>query len=374
MASAAKPSAYSVDLKSLGIPFHEIELNHSGFDDFIATRKPDAVVFDRFMTEEQFGWRVAEHCPNALRILDTEDLHGLRAGRQNAVKQNRSFDSADLFNPIAFREIASIHRCDLSLIISEFEMELLRNFLGLRDSQLFYLPFLVDIGELSASEKFPSFSERRHFISIGNFLHEPNLDAVKYLHKSLWPEIRKLIPDAELHVYGAYVPPSIRQLHSEKNGFLVKGRANDVHTVMRSARLLLAPLRFGAGLKGKLLDAMIYATPSVTSTIGAEGMKGKGLWPGTLADEKESFVNAAVNLYQNESAWTKASQQCRHTLTAFDEKKFSKTFRSTIDNCLEKLREHRLKNFTGSLLQQQQFNSSKFMSLWIEAKNKNGDR
>ncbi len=372
MASVAKASPYSADLKALGIPFHVIELNASSFDDFISTLKPDAVLFDRFMTEEQFGWRVAEHCPNALRILDTEDLHGLRAGREKAVKENRRFVPADLFNATAFREIASILRCDLSLIISEFEMDLLKDFFNVQTSHLFYLPFLVGSPELKQLDKSQPFSERQHVISIGNFLHGPNLDAVKHLHKSIWPKIREQLPDAELHVYGAYVPEPITQLHSETNGFLVKGRAEDVNDVMRKARLLLAPLRYGAGLKGKLMDAMLNGTPNITSTIGAEGMNGGGQWPGRITDDTDAFVNSAVTLYQNETEWTKASEQCRQTLLEFKKENFSTAFQSILKHILENLLEHRAKNFTGAMLQQQHFNSSKYMNLWIEAKNKLG--
>ena len=87
----------------------------------ITELQPDIVVFDRFMVEEQFGWRVAECCPNALRILDTIDLHCLRLARQVAVKEQREFSVDDLFSDTAKREIASILRCDVSLMVSEFE-------------------------------------------------------------------------------------------------------------------------------------------------------------------------------------------------------------------------------------------------------------
>ena len=76
-------------------------------------------MFDRFMVEEQFGWRVAEQCPNALRILDTEDLHCLRKGREKAIKDQALFDKSYLFNDISKREIASIYRCDLSLLFQK---------------------------------------------------------------------------------------------------------------------------------------------------------------------------------------------------------------------------------------------------------------
>ena len=127
-ATAASTSPYSVNLNSKGVFTQEILLNDSSFDTFIQTLNPQAVLFDRFVTEEQFGWRVAENCPNALRLVDTEDLHCLRLARQKAFKENLPFSTDDLLTEeVAKREIASILRCDISLIISEFEMQLLHS-------------------------------------------------------------------------------------------------------------------------------------------------------------------------------------------------------------------------------------------------------
>ena len=88
-ASAAALSEHRANLLSLGVQENPIELNNSSFNEFIAELKPEAVLFDRFFTEEQFGWRVAQVCPNALRILDTEDLHSLRHARHQLLKQSQ---------------------------------------------------------------------------------------------------------------------------------------------------------------------------------------------------------------------------------------------------------------------------------------------
>ena len=101
-------------------------LNCSSFDHFVQELNPSIVLFDRFMSEEQFGWRVAENCPDALRILDTEDLHCLRLARQKAVKENREFREADLFSDTAKREIASIYRSDCTLMIATEEITILQ--------------------------------------------------------------------------------------------------------------------------------------------------------------------------------------------------------------------------------------------------------
>ena len=116
-ASTAGDSEFMIDFSKWNLTKVSIQLNDSRFDTFVAKLQPTVVIFDRFMTEEQFGWRVAEHCPNALRILDTIDLHCLRSARQKAFKENRKFEEDDLLKEgITKREIASILRSDLSLI------------------------------------------------------------------------------------------------------------------------------------------------------------------------------------------------------------------------------------------------------------------
>ena len=146
-ASTAKKSEYTTNLEVLGIKSESIRVNDTGFDDFVQNLNPDLVLFDRFMTEEQFGWRVHEQCPGALRILDTEDLHSLRYAREKAFKNGDDRLQTYLISNIAKREIASIYRCDLSLIISEKEMTLLRDFFKVPDNILHYVSYMIDTDE-----------------------------------------------------------------------------------------------------------------------------------------------------------------------------------------------------------------------------------
>ncbi|MFT6700143.1 MAG: hypothetical protein ACJAVD_001655, partial [Porticoccaceae bacterium] len=144
-ASPAQKSKTAASLNSLGVDEISIELNNTSFDHFIKDLQPTIVLFDRFMMEEQFGWRVAENCPNAIRILDTEDLHFLRKTRHQQLKKVEEFTTdALLKSEDAKREIASILRCDVSLIISTFEMDLLKNIFKIDERILYYLPFLLD--------------------------------------------------------------------------------------------------------------------------------------------------------------------------------------------------------------------------------------
>lgn len=371
-ASPATDSEHMFDIQNIGVKKVSIELNSESFDVFIQNIQPSIVLFDRFMVEEQFGWRVAEHCPKAMRILDTIDLHCLRTSRQKAFKENRTFTIGDLMlEDVAKREIASILRCDLSLIISSIEMDLLKDSFKVDDALLHYLPFMLDPIDNIHINHWKKFEERNHFISIGNFLHEPNWNAVLYLKETIWPLIRKKLPHAELHIYGAYPSQKVYQLQQPKQGFFIMGRAQNALAVMENARVCLAPLRFGAGLKGKLIEAMLCGTPSVTTDIGAEAMHGRLEWNGIIANNAEDISNTAVKLFTDFFTWEKAQRNGVDIINTM----YPKTFLGeelihqilSIKNHLEK---HRLKNFTGSMLMHHTMASTKYMSRWIEAKNK----
>ena len=363
--STATISENSFDLSSKNISFQNIVLNDSSFDELIKNLNPEIVIFDRFTTEEQFGWRVSEQVPNAVKILDTEDLHFLRTAREKAFKQNRNLEHLDLINDVFKREIASILRCDLSLIISEFEMNLLIEKFRIDENILFYLPLF---GEVKKPET--SFSERKNFISIGNFLHEPNWQTVLQL-KKLWKNIKNQLPEAEIHIYGAYASEKVFQLHNEKEGFIIKGRAESVETVFNTAKVLLAPIPFGAGIKGKLLESMQFGLPNVTSAVGAEAMQGNFDWNGFITDNETEFVEKAVLLYQDENLWRKSQENGFKIIeNRFKKELFEPHFIHKIQEISENLESHRNQNFLGQILQHHTLQSTKYLSKWIEEKNK----
>ena len=376
IASPAAPGEHRVDLPAIGVEEQRIALNCESFDRYVAALQPDVVVFDRFMMEEQFGWRVARHCPGALRLLDTEDLHSLRHARHEALKRAGDglpvrLSQAQLFErmaptDLAQRELAAIYRSDLSLMTSELELALLRGEFRVPAALLHHCPFMLP----PAAGPVPGFGERRHFISIGNFRHAPNWDAVLWLKQQIWPLVRRQLPDAELRVYGAYPPPKAVALNDAASGFRVLGWAADAGEVMRAARVCLAPLRFGAGIKGKLAEAMQCGTPSVTTAIGAESMCGALPWPGALAEDAPGLAEAAVRLYRDPVAWQAAQQRGRDILAArFDGERLGEALMQRIDALRAQLAEHRLRNFTGAMLQHHQHRSTQYMAQWIEAKN-----
>ncbi|RLD75478.1 MAG: glycosyltransferase, partial [Bacteroidetes bacterium] len=276
-----------------------------------------------------------------------------------------------LVNDLTKREMASIYRCDLSLIISKYEFNLLMNTFKVDASILIYLPFLMEQLNAEIINSYSAFKERKHFMSIGNFLHEPNWNVVLYLKNTIWPLIKKELPEAELHIYGAYATEKVNQLHNNKEGFIIKGWAENTKEAYTNARVCLAPLQFGAGLKGKLIDAMLFGTPSITTNIGAEAMHDDLPWNGSITDNPLEFANKAIKLYQDKSLWIEAQQNGISIINqCYDKEKYENIFAKIIEQTSNQINQHRLKNFTGAMLQHHTLKSTKYLSKWIEEKNK----
>lgn len=361
-ATQAQESEFAFDLNKLSVESFHIEVNNSSFDLFLNKIQPDIVLFDRFIMEEQFGWRVAENCPNALRILDTEDLHFLRKERQQKINQTIEKES---FSDMAKREIASIYRSDVSLIISEVEMDILRHSYQVPQERLFYLPMWSEEASLNKT-----YSDRRDFMFIGNFLHEPNWDCVRYLKSEIWPSIRKKLPNAELHIYGAYPTEKAFQLTNQRDGFIIKGRAEDVNEVCQNYRIMLAPLRFGAGVKGKFIDAMRNGLPSFTTEIGAESMASINEWPGFVSDNIQDLITYSVAIYSDDQKWKFLNNQAiKIHDQIFVNQDWERIFIEKIQFYYSNLQQVRKQNFIGAMLMHHLHQGTKFMSKWIELKN-----
>ena len=160
--SPADWSPHAVALADYGVEAAKLQLNSSTFNDYIAGLQPDLVMFDRFMMEEQFGWRVEETCPNALRVLDMEDVHSLRHARHQALKEGVEPGLKHIHSELAIREVAAVLRCDLALVISEFELHWLQQQFQIPAAQLIYLPFML----LASQWQRPltALSQRQHFV------------------------------------------------------------------------------------------------------------------------------------------------------------------------------------------------------------------
>lgn len=357
----------------------------------------DVVVFDRFLAEEAYSFRVREMCADALRVLDMQDCHALRRERARIVGLESSGGSSDNSNAIErsinakpeatdddfAREISSIFRSDLTLVCSSAELELLHAACGVPKEKLCLAPFFETIDTNSI---ITPFTDRKNvFVSIGTFNHAPNVDGLRYLKKEIWPLIRGKLPNAEFHAYGATcLPKHIDELNDAKNGFFVKGFCKDIGETLSTAKVLLAPLRFGAGIKGKIIEAFKYGTPVITTPIGGEGIGVPGIfengydnmdaiktnWGGTFdCVTPAAFATAAVDSFTNESLWTKQSKrgvELRNEL--FNKEKTIPPILEAISNKCENLRTIRNEDFIGASFWHQSNRSTDFFSRWIELK------
>jgi glycosyltransferase involved in cell wall biosynthesis len=371
VASASQANSYASHIQELQVKTVEIRANDSSFDAWIRSENPDFVIFDRFVVEEQFGWRVKEACPEATRVLDTQDLHFLRRTRHALLQQGATLSEVKncelrLLNEDTFREIASIYRCDGVFVLSSFEYGLLLNHFHVPQNAIqlsrFHYPTPQDA---------PSFHERKDFVMIGNFRHLPNQDAVRWLASEVWPLIRARLPEARVSIYGAYPSKEMMSLSSEKDGFFVRGPIIDQFKTMRQYRVNLAPLRFGAGIKGKITDGWWVGTPVAATSIAAEGMIDELPFGGMVADDPSQLARVAVELYENRDQWSKCQGQgyeviqglYRADLNSMKLLEFLLDLRSQQEVL-------RSQNWLGDLLSYHAFRSSCYFSKWIEEKSK----
>ena len=369
-ACAAAKTDFSDTLEEYGVECKPILLNDSSLDIWISSLQPDIVVYDRYVVEEQYGWRVQRYCPKAMTILDTEDLHTLRYARRVAIKKEEEFTTEQLYSATALREIASILRCDLSLIISKIEMDFLQSQFKIDANLLFYLPFLENHLSAEKTRNWISFENRTDFIFMANFLHQPNVDTVMTLKKHIWPTLKSKLPLASLHIYGAYISQQIAQLHQSKDRFYIMGRAENARETFSRYKVLLAPITFGAGIKGKFIDAMQSGTPSITTSIGAEGMSEDSSWCGSITNNWLEFIEQANAIYSNKNMWLAAQENGRQIINSkFDKTLYQTSLLEAINTILHQLDCHRSKNFIGQILHHHSLQSTKYMSQWIEEKN-----
>ena len=370
--SPSKENEFKEKIEKQDIHTLSIGPNDTRFDSFIQELKPDFVIFDRFVIEEQFSWRVKKYSPQSIRVLDTQDVHFLRRARGNALLKgiaiNKIFDADfDLVSEDLLRELSSIYRSDISLILSDFEMQMLENRFRVPKELLKLSRFMYG----PSPQNLLPYHSREHFVVIGNFRHPPNSDGILWLHNKIWPSIRKHIPQAQVHIYGAYPPKEMMSLSDTENGFHVMGHAENQHETLAKYRVSLAPLRFGAGIKGKISDSWWVGTPVITTPIGAEGMHDYlGEWGGQIATSAEEFAKKAIELYNSKLHWNTAQDAgFRIMKNIFNHSQNSQQLIADLMETREQIDQLREKNFVGMMLWHNAFKSTKYFSKWIELKN-----
>lgn len=388
-ASASKMNEWTERLGGEGVDVLPVGLNDSGLDSELARLRPDLVIFDRFVVEEQFGWRVRAVCPEAMRVLETQDLHFLRRARESLVTESLRtspevkddpqppggveaelhISGSSMRNDDTWRELASIHRSDLTLVCSDFESELLAREWGVASEAVHLFRFAYPAPAAGTA----GFATRRGFSMIGNFRHAPNLDGVQWFVKEIWPRVLRRMPGAEVSLYGAYPPREVMELSGSQPGLVVHGHAADVSEVLSRPRVNMAPLRFGAGVKGKILEGWRVGTPCVSTSVGAEGICGGLPFGGEVADGADDFAAAMIALHEDERRWSTASEAgLRLIRKVHAESVQAPALLRVMASRLAGLRDYRERNIVGSILWHQSLRATEYFSRWIEEKNRVG--
>jgi O-antigen biosynthesis protein len=234
--------------------------------------------------------------PKAKIIFDTVDLHFLR--EQRAAEHSANKAMAKQANASQRRELALIRASDVTLVVSPVELKLLSQLLP--DARVELLSNVHTLYERRAN-----FAERKDLVFVGGFNHPPNADAVKWLCHDIFPRVRAERSDIALHLIGD-IPDSERGA-LQQPGVHIHGRVHDLFPWMNGCRIALAPLRYGAGVKGKVNMAMSYGLPVVATPMAAEGMylvDGENI---LLAEDASAFASAVLRLYEDQALWMRIS-------------------------------------------------------------------
>jgi|GEM_PF-1370447 len=262
-------------------------------------RELDLVVLCRTTIAGRYIDMVRELAPRARIVFNTIDLHFLRERREAVLSGDRAaLAAADETRAI---EVATMTDSDATIVLSTAERDLLRG--ELPEAEIHVLPMVRDLPDRL---DVPGFAERRDCMFVGTYQHPPNQDAVVYFVGEIWPLVRSRLPDAKFFIVGSSMTPAVQALAG--NGVEVLGFVEDLDALLAKCRLTVAPVRFGAGLKGKLISSLQAGVPSVASSIAAEGF---GLVDGVetlIADTPERFADAVVRLYEDQALWERVSQ------------------------------------------------------------------
>jgi O-antigen biosynthesis protein len=232
------------------------------------------------------------YAAQAAVIFDTVDLHFLRIARGAAMTGDSA--AATWAEELRQSELDLMRKADLTLVVSEYERNLLRELVPAVDVQV-----LSNVHPVHG--RHAPFAARAGLLFLGNFEHEPNIDAARWLIEEIMPRMRTRRAGVNLHIVGYAAIEALAGCVSED--VQVHGFVADLEPVLRSVKLALAPLRYGAGVKGKINMAMSYGVPVVTTPVGAEGMALVNRRDAMIAESCDAFVDAIAELYDSEQLW-----------------------------------------------------------------------
>jgi len=253
----------------------------------------DTVMVCRHYVASEFFPLLRQYAPQATLLFDTVDLHYLRERRGAELDGNAlAMRAAQRTRTL---ELALVEAADTTLVVSEAERDLLAS-----DAPRAKVRVLSNM--LQPVAPGPAWSQRRDLIFVGGFRHPPNVDAVQWFVGEVWPRIRAARPDMQVHCIGADVPAVIHAL-ARVPGVRIHGHVPDLQPWLDGSRISIAPLRYGAGVKGKVNQAMAHGLPVVATSAAVEGMHLHDGLDVLVADDAQAFANAVLRLDGDAALW-----------------------------------------------------------------------
>ena len=257
----------------------------------------DVVMLSRHYVAAQFLPLVKRHAPQARIVFDTVDLHGLREQRAAELDNDPvQMRTAQASKQAELEVAASV---DVTVVVSPFEREWLA-----REAPQAKVEVISNLHQVSGPGR--PFPERHDLVFVGGFRHPPNTDAVRWFATDVFPLIRARLPGVQFHCIGSDCPPAILAL-SGQEGIVVHGHVPDLAPYMDGVRVAIAPLRYGAGVKGKVNLSMAHGQPVVATSCAVEGMHLRDGFDVLVADEPQAFADAVLRLYTDEDLWNRLS-------------------------------------------------------------------
>jgi len=260
---------------------------------------------------------------NAKWIYDTVDLHHIRMLREaQLIKDNSS--QLTVANDMKELEIVLAQEADLSITVTDVEKQTLESY----DAK--NVAIIPNIHIPKTLKNFKSFSERSGLVFIGGYKHVPNVDAALWLVHEIMPIVWQSMPDVSLHLLGSNPPEEVLQLAGKR--VIIPGYIRDVSSYFLDSKVFIAPLRYGAGMKGKIGQALEYYLPIVSTSIGAEGMGLKNEKSALIADETDDFAAKIVRLYNDQDLWERISHESTSAIFPYSPEVVSNTLKNLLDN------------------------------------------
>jgi O-antigen biosynthesis protein len=263
----------------------------------------DVVILSRHYIAAKHIDAVRAFAPHALVVFDTVDLHFLREERLAELTATPT--AKRTAEAKRNEELALIRKADLTLVVSPFEKELLESLEP--DAQVM---LLSTIHEPLGGDK--SFAEREGLLFIGGFQHPPNTDAILWYGHEILPRLRERLPGVKTYVVGMDPPSTVKALAAED--LVIAGHVPDLTPYLTGCRLSVSPLRYGAGVKGKVNHAMSYGLPVVATTPSIEGMQLTSGVDVLVGDDPESFADAVALAYRDQALWNTLSEGGRENI------------------------------------------------------------